>query len=53
MRDTALLYGQGETERDTRLRSDCGQNRGTQQRAIEPEAAVGYEAADRFVKYVA
>src|ERR671911_184757 len=34
----ALLEGQGGTGRDTRLRSDCGQNLGLSKRILEPEA---------------
>ena len=39
----ALLEGHRETGRDTRLRSDCGQTWDSEQRALEPEAADGYE----------
>jgi hypothetical protein len=41
--DLQASKGQGGTLRDTRLRSDCGQNTGTQPRALELKARDGYE----------
>src|SRR5829696_5260579 len=43
----ALLEGQGGTGRDTRLRSDCGQNVEPRRRVLEPEAAEGFEVVCR------
>jgi len=37
----ALLEGQGGTGKDTRLRSDCGQNLRLSRRVLEPEGAEG------------
>src|SRR5215217_1129044 len=43
----ALLERQGGTGRDTRLRSDCGQNVEPHRRVLEPEAAEGFEVVCR------
>ena len=43
----ALLEGQGGTGRDTRLRSDCGQNVEPRRRVLEPEDAEGFEVVSR------
>src|SRR5215212_4904398 len=43
----ALLEGQRGTGRDTRLRSDCGQNVEPRRRVLEPEAAEGFEVVCR------
>src|SRR5215217_2216691 len=40
-RKLALLEGQGGTGKDTRLRSDCGQNLRLSRRVLEPEGAEG------------
>src|SRR5215204_1115342 len=45
--DSAILDRQGGTGRDTRLRSELRSKLGTQQRALEPEAAEGFEVVCR------